>query len=263
MGKALYDSILVQPRFAHFFLKKLQSKTCFVNELDSLDRALHASMMFLKNYTGDVADLALTFTTSRDGGRVDALDDREVVELVPNGRERVVVRDTRLAFIALLSHFKLNVQIRTQTAAFLRGLQDVVQPAWLELFAPEEMQLLISGSGYVDVRDWRAHTVYNGWSVRDESEGAVAWFWQVVDEMSDQERERLLLFATSCSRAPLLGFSALTPKFCINYSNIDASSLPTAATCMNLLRMPRYASKAQLREKLMLAITSDSGFELS
>ena len=32
---------------------------------------------------------------------------------------------------------------------------------------------------------------------------------------------------------------------------------------MNLLRLPRYASKAALRAKLLLAIESESGFELS
>ena len=39
--------------------------------------------------------------------------------------------------------------------------------------------------------------------------------------------------------------------------------LPTAATCMNLLKLPPYTSPAQIREKLLYAIKHGTGFELS
>ena len=42
-----------------------------------------------------------------------------------------------------------------------------------------------------------------------------------------------------------------------------APRLPSAATCMNLLKLPRYWDAAQLRDKLLHAIGSNSGFELS
>jgi ubiquitin-protein ligase E3 C len=258
VGKALYESILVQPQFANFFLRKLQGRTNFKNELSSLDKHLQDSAHFLKNYSGDFSALSLTFSSSRDGAGA-----AETVDLIPNGREVAVTAESKLTFIALLSHFKLNTQIRTQTSAFIRGLQDVVNPAWLQLFSSSELQRLISGSGQVDIKDWQAHTVYNGWSESDFLNGPIAWFWEVVSSFSDSERQQLLLFATSCSRAPLLGFAALSPKFCINVSDGSSSSLPTASTCMNLLRLPRYRSKANLREKVLVAISSQSGFELS
>ena len=43
----------------------------------------------------------------------------------------------------------------------------------------------------------------------------------------------------------------------------DYSLLPTAATCMNLLRLPAYRTKEQLRKKVLLAIRSGSGFALT
>ena len=39
--------------------------------------------------------------------------------------------------------------------------------------------------------------------------------------------------------------------------------LPTAATCMNLLKLPPYRSPEQMRAKLLLAIEEASGFALS
>jgi len=43
----------------------------------------------------------------------------------------------------------------------------------------------------------------------------------------------------------------------------DTARLPTAATCMNLLKLPPYGSKEQVRKKLLYAIKSGSGFDLS
>ena len=42
-----------------------------------------------------------------------------------------------------------------------------------------------------------------------------------------------------------------------------ADRLPTAATCMNLLKLPPYRTPQQIREKLLLAIESGAGFDLS
>ena len=39
--------------------------------------------------------------------------------------------------------------------------------------------------------------------------------------------------------------------------------LPTVSTCMNLLKLPKYTDELELRDKLVYAIDSGSGFELS
>eukprot|EP00729_Bicosta_minor_P005417 gene5417-2965_t len=37
--------------------------------------------------------------------------------------------------------------------------------------------------------------------------------------------------------------------------------LPTAATCFNLLKMPRYTSEEQLRDRLLMAANNAQGFD--
>lgn len=59
--------------------------------------------------------------------------------------------------------------------------------------------------------------------------------WKVLDELTlDQQRE-FLMFVTSCSRPPLLGFEHLEPRLKIHMSNPDVGNpddyLPTASTC--------------------------------
>lgn len=52
-------------------------------------------------------------------------------------------------------------------------------------------------------------------------------------------------------------------KTIMNIGGNDTSRLPTSSTCFNLLKLPNYAKKSTLREKLRYAIKSNSGFELS
>lgn len=80
--------------------------------------------------------------------------------------------------------------------------------------------------------------------------------------MSCEEKSLLLLYITSCSRPPTLGFGAIKPKLCINRDG-NPSHLPTANTCMNVLRLPDYKNKAILKKKLLYAINAKAGFEFA
>lgn len=60
----------------------------------------------------------------------------------------------------------------------------------------------------------------------------------------------------------------LEPRLCVQLSGsmLDPSApnrLPTASTCMNLLKLPPYRSVQQMRDKLLYAIKAGAGFDLS
>ena len=42
-----------------------------------------------------------------------------------------------------------------------------------------------------------------------------------------------------------------------------SSQLPSASTCFNVLKLPTYSSKSVLKQKLLMSITSGTGFEMS
>ena len=88
---------------------------------------------------------------------------------------------------------------------------------------------------------------------------------QIVSEMSDSLRSALLRFTTSCSRPPLLGFARLSPKMCIQRVHVTRNDekLPSAATCMNILKLPDYSNKLDMYTALVTSITSGAGFELT
>ena len=188
-------------------------------------------------------------------------------ELRPNGANIPVTNKNRLVYISYVARHRLQIQPRHQTSAFLKGLGSMIKPSWLSMFNQSELQTLIGGdSSEIDVPDLRRSTLYGGvYSLGDDQEEhpTVKMFWEVMQELSDEDRRKLLKYVTSTPRAPLLGFRQLNPRFSIRDSGSDQSRLPSTSTCVNLLKLPIYASKATLREKLVYAINAGAGFNLS
>ena len=121
--------------------------------------------------------------------------------------------------------------------------------------------MLISGAVTpVDLEDLKSNTHYTGGYTSDHL--VIQAFWRVVDEFDDGRKRQLLKFVTSCSRPPLLGFKELDPPFCIQNVGTE-DRLPTASTCMNLLKLPEIRDEKVLREKLLYALQYGTGFELS
>ena len=110
-------------------------KQSYLDDLASLDGELYQGLIFLKHYSGDLADLALNFTVTQDEFGI-----ARSVELTPNGSNIPVTKENRLRYIYLVSLYKLSRQIRKQSDAFFDGLSEMIDPKWLRyvpsIFAP-------------------------------------------------------------------------------------------------------------------------------
>lgn len=188
-------------------------------------------------------------------------------DLKPDGANITVTNENRLVYISYMARYRLQVQPYLQTTAFLRGLASIIQPSWLSMFNQIELQMLISGtSSSVDVDDLRQNTEYGGlYVIGDDGleHPTVRMFWKVMNELNEDEQRAVLKFVTSTPRAPLLGFSNLSPTFTIRDAGIDENRLPSTSTCVNLLKLPRYNDEGTLKRKLLYAAFSGAGFDLS
>ena len=287
LGKAVYEGIVVDVPFASFFVSQFSGQTggalySWLDELASLDRDLYRSLTLVKHYKGDVRQLELTFSLDED-----VLGKLVTHELVPGGRAVPVTNENKINYIHLMAHFRMRMQIKDQTAAFIKGFRSIINPEWLALFSTPELQRLISGDNVpLDLRDLRRHTQYYGGF--HDSHRVVCWLWDILEkDFSEEERGLFLKFVTSCSKSPLLGFAHLEPPFSIRCVEVGddedtgdtigsvirgfftirkkdpQNRLPTSSTCFNLLKLPNYQKKSTLREKLRYAVTSNTGFELS
>lgn len=212
-------------------------------------------------------DFALDFTVTDTIPMQDSPNRTVTKELRYNGSKTPVTNQNRLVYISYIARYRLQVQPAMQTNAFLQGLGQIIQPAWLSMFNQTELQTLVSGErGDIDVEDLRRNTQYGGvYTIGDDNEEhlTIKLFWKVMHEMNNEERQKVLRFVTSTPRAPLLGFSHLNPRFSIRDSSEDQERLPSTSTCVNLLKLPRYSTADVLRSKLLYAVSSGAGFDLS
>ncbi|PYH41417.1 HECT-type E3 ubiquitin-protein ligase [Aspergillus saccharolyticus JOP 1030-1] len=279
IGKCMYEGILVDVNFAPFFLLKwalsggagsAQRETAYranLNDLKDLDQGLYQGLLQLKNYPGDVEDFSLNFTIT-DTIPLPGSGSRTITrDLKSQGSDIPVTNQNRLVYISYIARYRLQVQPALQTNAFLQGLGQIIQPSWLSMFNQTELQTLVSGDrGEIDVADLRRNTLYGGvYTIGDDNEEhpTIKLFWQVMESMTNEQRQNVLRFVTSTPRAPLLGFSHLNPRFSIRDSSEDQDRLPSTSTCVNLLKLPRYSNAELLREKLLYAVNSGAGFDLS
>ncbi|SCZ97871.1 BZ3500_MvSof-1268-A1-R1_Chr3-3g06425 [Microbotryum saponariae] len=287
LGKALYDGILIDVRFAGFFLAKLSCVYPIsrqVDDLQSLDPELYSGLIQLKNYPGDVeTDMSLNFTVTDEGRserrysawriKTRTLTQRalppadfgvsKTVDLIPRGSEIAVTSENRIQYIFLMSHYRLNVQLEKQCAAFFAGLSEIIPERFLRMFNQDELRILVGGIDQpIDIEDLKANTVYGGFAGEEANESIRA-FWRVVESFDKEQRSKLVKFVTSCARPPLLGFKELTPKFALRNAGADQDRLPTSSTCVNLLKISEYKDEEMMRQKLLYAINSGAGFDLS
>ncbi|KAJ8917808.1 hypothetical protein NQ315_010714 [Exocentrus adspersus] len=281
LGKAVYEGIVVDVPFASFFLSQVSGQTAqvlysCVDELPSLDPALYRSLSYVKHYEGDVSDLDLTFSVDEDN-----MGKLVTYELVPGGKAVQVTNENKINYIHLMAHFRMHVQIKDQTAAFIKGFRAIINPDWLTLFSTPER--LISGDNVpLDLKDLRRNCQYYGGF--HDSHRVIGWLWDILEkDFNEEEKAMFLKFVTSCSKPPLLGFAHLEPPFSIRCVEVGddedmgdtievfftirkkdpQNRLPTSSTCFNLLKLPNYQKKSTLREKLRYAVTCNTGFELS
>lgn len=270
LGKAVYESILVEPQFCLPFLNQLLGKSNTLEDLKNFDPEYYRNLVKLLSLSANEIDslgLSLELTIGSGGST-------RTVELVPDGRSKVVTKQNVIQYVHWVANQRLNVETAKQTKAFLRGFRDLIPAAWVRLFSAYELQKLISGDDSVrgiDVLSLKNAMQYA--AGYHPSQPIIQWFWEILDDMTAEEQRKFLKFMTSCSRQPLLGFGSLEPAPCIQQIHLSdniflnnperQAPLPTSSTCMNLLKLPNYRDKELMRRKLLAAIEAGAGFELT
>ncbi|KHJ75141.1 HECT-domain protein, partial [Oesophagostomum dentatum] len=202
LAKAVYEGIVVDVQLAPVLLAAMLGgrRLCAFDELSQLDPELYRNLTFVKKYDGDVSDLSLTFSIDEDFHGQD------------HHRGSC---SRRIDYVHRMAHHRVFSQTKQQCRAFVAGAQSVLNPAWLFLFSPHELQFIISGyTSDIDLADLKKHVQYYGGF--HGSHRLIKWLWEIVEkDFTPEERRLFLKFVTSCSRPPLLGFSYLEPPFSI------------------------------------------------
>jgi len=254
--------------------KLILNKTPSFDDVATVDEALHRSLQWMLVHRDEVTSLGLFFTASaafhnHDDGANSSTSGpggaREV-DLKANGARTAVTKNNVSEYVALLTQHVTSGRMYQQAYAIRLGMLSILPSMVLSLFSEQELSILMTGSFAIDINNWKTHsTISAGSTLSHSADNVMKWFWKLVADLTDTERGLLLRFCTGCSRVPMGGFQQLKPQFNISIiPYCEDTSLPTAATCFNLLKLPKYPSERSLRKNVLIAITYGSeGFSFS
>uniref|UniRef100_A0A8C2HN71 NEDD4-like E3 ubiquitin-protein ligase WWP2 n=1 Tax=Cyprinus carpio TaxID=7962 RepID=A0A8C2HN71_CYPCA len=253
---ALYHGKFIDTGFTLPFYKRMLNKKPTLKDLESIDPEFYNSIMWVKE--NDLEECGVELYFAQD---MEILGKVTTHQLKNDGENELVTQDNKEEYISLLTDWRFTRGVEEQTKAFLDGFNEVVPLEWLRYFDEKELELMLCGMQEIDLNDWQKNTIYRHYTKNSKQ---IHWFWQVVKEMDNEKRIRLLQFVTGTCRLPGGGFAELIgsngpQKFCIDKVGKE-TWLPRSHTCFNRLDLPPYKNMEQLREKLLFAIEETEGF---
>jgi hypothetical protein len=258
-GRALLEGGIWGFHLALPLLKVILGMPVTFADMEFLDPETYRNLRWLIDNDG-VEDLGLDFSITEQVHE----SEKVVVDLIPDGRNVAVTDANKREYLDRRFRYVLFESVADQMHAFLKGLYEVVPREMLLTFDPEEFDYLLCGSPEVDVTDWEAQTLL---SPNLEGANVTRWFWEIVREMPNEYRRRLLLFATGSSCVPLSGFRGLTSydgRLCpFNLKGVSyrMTQYISSHACFNRLDLPLYHSKKELKNMLFATLDTDlTGF---
>lgn len=253
-GLAIYNFTIVDIPFPLALYKKLLNEPVGLIDVKDLSPSTANSLKNLLEYPDE--DLEDVFCVSFEINR-DVWGEMVTVELKPNGSSIPVTQENKHEYVSLYIDYVFNKSVESQYDAFHTGFMKVCDGRVLQLFHSHELMSIVVGNENYDWHALEEAAEYkNGYK---SSDPAIRYFWEVLHEMSLEDKKKFLLFLTGTYRIPIQGMKGI--KITIQPTN-DDKFLPVAHTCFNLLDLPRYKTKERLRYKLMQAIQQTQGFSL-
>jgi len=246
----LFDGQMLDAYFTRSFYKHMLGVPVSYQDMEALDPEYYKNLRWiLENDITNVLDH--TFSVEKDEFGV-----LKVEDLKPGGRNIPVTEENKVEYVKLITEMKMTTAIKEQIEAFLSGFHELVPKELISIFNEHELELLISGLPDIDIEDLRANTEYVGYTTESP---VIQWFWNVVTNMSQEEKANLIQFVTGTSKVPLDGFKVLQgmsglQKFQIHRVRGKTERLPSAHTCFNQLDLPEYDSMEILEKNIKTAI---------
>uniref|UniRef100_A0A8C5H9X0 E3 ubiquitin-protein ligase n=1 Tax=Gouania willdenowi TaxID=441366 RepID=A0A8C5H9X0_GOUWI len=256
IAMALFHGKFIDTGFSLPFYKRMLNKKLILKDLESIDPEFYNSLIWIRDNNIEECGLEMYFSVDMEIlGKITSHD------LKPDGANVLVTEENKEEYISLMAEWRFSRGVEGQTKAFLDGFNEVVPLQWLQYFDEKELEVMLCGMQEVDLQDWQRNTVYRHYTRNSKQ---IIWFWQLVKEVDNEVRLRLMQFVTGTCRLPLGGFAELMgsngpQKFCIEKVGKD-TWLPRSHTCFNRLDLPPYKSFDQLKEKLLFAIEETEGF---
>ncbi|XP_068169993.1 probable E3 ubiquitin-protein ligase HERC4 [Antennarius striatus] len=247
-GLALFNDCIVHFPFPLALFKKLLGVEPSLGDIIEFNPCIGESLLYiLEDYTDDdIENLDMYFSISWDGTEV-ALD--------PENPDKSVTSQNKKEFVDAYVNHVFNASVQGVFGEFKRGFFQVCDRDLVKLFRPRELQEALVGK---EIHDWaklKENTGYEG--SYHVGHPTVQMFWEVFDELNEDQKKAFLWFVTGFERQPIAGMEKI--KMTIRMEQVDDLSddqyYPETHTCFSVLELPQYSTKGIMKTKLVEAIS--------
>ncbi|XP_062276631.1 probable E3 ubiquitin-protein ligase HERC4 [Scomber scombrus] len=177
--------------------------------------------------------------------------DKTDIDLDPDNPEKTLTSQNKKEFVDAYVNYAFNTSVVRLFQEFDRGFFQVCDRDLVKLFRPKELQEVIVGKDFHDWTKLKQNTIYVG--VYHAGHPTIQMFWEVFDELTEDQKTAFLWFLTGFERVPILGVDTI--KMTVEDTQIDANLTydwyyPKAHTCNSTLELPIYSTKEIMRDKL-------------
>lgn len=171
-------------------------------------------------------------------------------DVLPNRRFTKITPENRNEYVKLALNYRIH-EFDEQLKAVRDGMSKVIPVPLLSLFSAAELQAMVCGSPDIPLCLLKTVATYKG---VESTAPLVQWFWEVMEEFTNQERSLFLRFVWGRTRLPRTIADFRGRDFVLQVLdkyNPPDHFLPESYTCFFLLKMPRYSCKVSCRMELV------------
>ncbi|XP_053573266.1 probable E3 ubiquitin-protein ligase HERC1 isoform X7 [Bombina bombina] len=177
--------------------------------------------------------------------------DGKMVPIIPGGNSIPLTFSNRKEYVDRAIDYRLHEMDR-QVAAVREGMSWIIPVPLLSLLTARHLEQMVCGMPEISVDVLKKVVRYRE---VDEQHQLVQWFWQTLEEFSNEERVLFMRFVSGRSRLPA-NTADISQRFQIMKVDRPHDSLPTSQTCFFQLRLPPYSSQLVMAERLRYAINN-------
>ena len=212
-AKAILDKILIPYELNPIILKYL----LFSNYNDDNDEQEEINNIYdindIKNFDYEIYNsLQIILNTNLEENNdndiyfVWKINNKEI-ELIENGKNILLNNNNKNIFVNKVVELICFKSIEVELKAFKNGLIGVIPLNFIKIFSIEEFNFILSGQQEINLKDWKANTIYKG-NINEKNE-VINYFWEVLSELNNEQLFLFFRFCTGSTRVPIDGFSSL------------------------------------------------------
>ncbi|XP_069019067.1 probable E3 ubiquitin-protein ligase HERC3 isoform X1 [Embiotoca jacksoni] len=245
-GLALYNMCIIHLPVPLVLFKKLLGVKPSLEDMIEFSPSVGKSLQcILDDYKDDdIENLYMDFVIVWDGTEVD---------LDPKNPEKPLTSQNKKEYVKAYVNHAFNASVEAKFQEFRRGFFQVCDKDLVKLFKPKELQDVLVGKDFHNWEKLKQNTGYEG--VYHAGHPNIMMFWEVFDELTENQKKAFLWFVTGFEQVPILGMDKI--KMIIKGKPVGDQYYPEALTCFSTLELPVYSTKEIMQAKLTEALSNN------